>query len=165
MTRRPTGADRRRAALREALDRQLAALGRPSYAGPDTAEAELEACALAVLAARDSGAEPERAAVKAAVRGSLDALAARAPGHSLEVRVPPFGAVQVIEGPRHTRGTPPGVVEAPPLVWLALAAGRLDWDRAASEYAVAASGVRSDLSALLPLWAPGGPAGGSQALS
>ncbi|MDR3359069.1 MAG: sterol carrier family protein, partial [Bifidobacteriaceae bacterium] len=73
---------------------------------------------------------PPRPVVAAAVRFTLEELAARAPGHAVEVRVPPFGAVQCLAGPRHTRGTPPNVVELAPPVWLALATGRLTWDDA-----------------------------------
>src|SRR5690606_16514623 len=152
MPARPTAAQRRQAALRTALDAQLAALGRPAYDGPDSPSPMLTACARAVLDAHDAGLRPERAAVRAAVRGTLDELAARAPGHSLEVRVPPFGAVQVIEGPRHTRGTPPGVVETSPEVWLGLALGRADWAGALAAHRVSASGERADLSPSLPLW-------------
>ncbi|MUL40339.1 hypothetical protein FZ103_03955 [Streptomonospora sp. PA3] len=156
MPTKPTAAQRRRAALRAGLDAQLAALGEAPYSGPDRPALLLRACAEAVLRARDSGAAPERAAVKAAVRGTLAELAERAPGHSLEVRVPPYGAVQVVEGPRHTRGTPPGVVETDPLTWLALALGTVSWREAVDAHAVSASGARADLSALLPLWPEGG---------
>jgi hypothetical protein len=132
--------------LRTALDEQLSALGEPAFAGTD--EEAVAASVRAVLRAD----QPLRPALKAAVRCSLAVLADRVPGHSLEVRVPPYGAVQVIEGPRHTRGTPPGVVEADPLTWLRLADGRTDWESAIGGHAVRASGVRSDLSAHLPLW-------------
>ena len=69
----------------------------------------------------------------------------------MEIRVPPFGAVQAIEGPRHTRGTPPNVVEMDAATWLLLATGRLDWADAVASGSVAASGSRADLSAHLPL--------------
>ncbi|GAA3728360.1 hypothetical protein HDA32_000195 [Spinactinospora alkalitolerans] len=154
MSPKPTAAQRRQAALRTALDDQLTALGEPSYSGPDRPALVLEACAAAVLRAGDAGTEPVRAAVRAAVRGTLAELAERAPGHSLEVRVPPFGAVQCLEGPRHTRGTPPGVVETGPTTWLALAMGRITWEEAVAGHRVTASGVRADLTALLPLWPP-----------
>lgn len=139
--------------LRESLDEQLSELGEDPFEGDD--EAAVAACAEAVLRA----AEPVRAALKAAVRGTLAVLADRAPGHSLEVRVPPYGAVQAVEGPRHTRGTPPGVVETDPLTWLRVATGRTPWEQAVSEHLVRASGVRSDLSGHLPLW-PVPPPGG-----
>ncbi|MBV2365953.1 sterol carrier family protein [Streptomonospora nanhaiensis] len=169
MPAKPTAAQRRHAALRTALDTQLAALGLPPYAGPDRPSLVLSACADAVLRARAAGAEPERAAVRAAVRGTLAELAERAPGHSLEVRVPPYGAVQVVEGPRHTRGTPPGVVETDPLTWLALAVGETTWSAETAAGTLSASGVRADLSWLLPLWPPtshpAGPGLDDQALS
>jgi Bacterial SCP ortholog len=104
------------------------------------------------------------AAVRAVVGGALDrdavALAARyllqvlsdaAPGNTLEVRVPPFGAAQVVEGPRHTRGTPPNVVELDTATWIALATGSLGWDAAIAEHRVSASGSRADLAPYLPL--------------
>ncbi|ASU82134.1 hypothetical protein CDO52_04475 [Nocardiopsis gilva YIM 90087] len=152
MPAKPSAAQRRHAALRAALDAQLAALGEDAYDGPDRPALVLAACSEAVLRARDAGLTPERFAVRAAVRGTLAELAERAPGHSLEVRVPPFGAVQVIEGPRHTRGTPPGVVETDSLTWLDLALGRTTWEEAVAAHTVSASGSRADLAALLPLW-------------
>ena len=78
-------------------------------------------------------------------------LAARYPGRSVEVRVPPFAAVQAIEGPRHTRGTPPNVVETDGLTFLRLATGRAGWADAVAAGQVRASGNRADLSAQLPL--------------
>ena len=96
-------------------------------------------------------AEPSRAQLAEAVRLSLHALAADAPGRTVEVRVPPFAAVQCIEGPRHTSGTPPNVVEMQPRTWLELALGRRDWQSAVDSGAVSASGTRADLSGLLPL--------------
>lgn len=92
-----------------------------------------------------------RPTVATAVRYTLEELNARAPGQALEVRVPPFGATQCIEGPRHTRGTPPGVVEMSPEVWLAVATGSREWEEALASGEVSASGERADLSALLPL--------------
>lgn len=100
-----------------------------------------------------SDAQPtaDRTIVATAVRFTLEELATRAPGQALEVRVPPFGATQCIEGPRHTRGTPPGVVEMSPQTWLDVATGRRDWDEALASGDVSASGERANLSALLPL--------------
>jgi hypothetical protein len=92
-----------------------------------------------------------RPTLAAAVRWSLEELAGRAPGHATEVRVPPFGAVQCVEGPRHTRGTPPNVVETDAATWLALVTGGLAWGEAVASGRVRASGSRADLSALLPL--------------
>lgn len=132
--------------LRTALDDQRSVLGEASFEGSD--EETVQACARAVLRAP----EPLRPAVKAAVRGSLAVLAERAPGNSLEVRVPPYGAVQAVEGPRHTRGTPPGVVETDPLTWLRLATGAVTWAEELGGNRVSASGARADLSEHLPLW-------------
>ena len=92
-----------------------------------------------------------REATATAVRYLLQALAESAEGNTVEIRVPPFGAVQAIEGPRHTRGTPPNVVEMDAATWLLLATGRLDWADAVASGSVAASGSRADLSAHLPL--------------
>ena len=86
-----------------------------------------------------------------AVRWTLQRLAERAPGHTVEVRVPPFGAVQAVEGPRHTRGTPPNVVETDARTWLALATGELAFSAALADGRVHASGTRTDLSDHLPL--------------
>ena len=93
---------------------------------------------------------PERPVLAAAVRSSLRTLEQLAPGRSVEVRVPPFGAVQCVEGPRHTRGTPPNVVETDPWTWLALALGRLNWDEAQDR--VTASGPRAgEIARWLPV--------------
>jgi hypothetical protein len=89
-----------------------------------------------------------------AVRWLLQVLAEAAEGNTVEVRVPPFGAVQAIQGPRHTRGTPPNVVEMDAATWLALATGSLTWRDALAEGRVLASGQRADLSAHLPLALP-----------
>ena len=93
----------------------------------------------------------DRGATAIVVRVLLALLAERSPGHSVEVRVPPFGAVQCVEGPRHTRGTPPNVVEADPATWVRLACGRLSWADAVADGSARASGERADLSGLLPL--------------
>ncbi|MFI1092154.1 sterol carrier family protein [Streptomyces sp. NPDC020917] len=102
---------------------------------------------------RATGVEVEldRQAVAAVVRVLADALAAAAPGNSVEVRIPPYAAVQCVEGPRHTRGTPPNVVETDPLTWIRLATGRLSWDEALDAARVAASGERADLGPHLPV--------------
>jgi hypothetical protein len=86
-----------------------------------------------------------------AVRYLLEELAEVAPGNSVEVRVPPLGATQCIEGPRHTRGTPPNVVELSPRVWFDLALGTLNWESAVAEHLVSSSGVRASLEDVLPL--------------
>ncbi|MFF2030143.1 sterol carrier family protein [Arthrobacter sp. NPDC058192] len=97
-----------------------------------------------------TGAVP-RTTIATAVRYSLEEVTARAPGNSVEVRVPPFGVTQCVEGPRHTRGTPPNVIECDAATWLAMVSGRLSWADAVAAGRVAASGLRADLSALLPL--------------
>ncbi|MFV2112383.1 sterol carrier family protein [Micromonospora sp. LOL_025] len=109
------------------------------------------AAVAAALSALDEGRTPERPVLREAVRALLTVLAERAPGRSVEVRVPPYGAVQCVPGPRHTRGTPANVVEMEPETWLAVATGRLDWADAITEGRVRVSGIRADLSAHLPL--------------
>jgi hypothetical protein len=95
---------------------------------------------------------PDRVMLRAAVKESLAALAAEAPGRSVEVRVPPFGAVQCVAGPRHGRGTPPNVVETDARTWLALATGRLDWAEALASGSLRASGSRTpEIARHLPL--------------
>ncbi|RAX19572.1 MULTISPECIES: sterol carrier family protein [Actinomyces] len=101
--------------------------------------------------ATDAGARPQRADTAAAVRYTLEELAACAPGHAVEVRVPPFGVTQAVSGTVHRRGTPPSVVETDAATWLALATGRLGWREALDSGALHASGERCDLSAYLPL--------------
>jgi hypothetical protein len=91
------------------------------------------------------------AATRLSVRAFADLLAARAPGRSVEVRIAPYAAVQCVEGPRHTRGTPPAVVETDPLTWLRLATGRIAWSEAVEAGSVRASGERTDLGRYLPL--------------
>ena len=94
---------------------------------------------------------PDRGDVRDATRFLLEELAARAPGRSVEVRVPPHGAVQCVAGPRHTRGTPPNVVETDPQTWLRLATGAESWGEAVSSGRLHASGERADLTPYLPL--------------
>lgn len=110
-----------------------------------------EAAVSVVGAALDRGATPEKAALRLAARFLLHELERGAPGRSVEIRVVPVAAVQAVAGPRHTRGTPPNVVETDPATWFKLATGRLGWDEAVRSGAVRASGARSDLSAFLPL--------------
>ncbi|MBM9433910.1 sterol carrier family protein [Flaviflexus equikiangi] len=89
---------------------------------------------------------------RTAGRGALEELAALSPGRSVEVRVPYVGAVQAIMGPSHKRGTPPNVVEIDIDTWLELACGQTSWDDAVSAGKVGASGIRADLSDVLPLF-------------
>jgi len=104
-----------------------------------------------VLQALDACESPDRDALWIAVRHLLQLLATRHPGHALEVRVPPVAAVQCLDGPRHTRGTPPNVVETDPVTWIRLATGRLDWGTAVATAAIQASGSRADLADYLPI--------------
>jgi len=105
----------------------------------------------ALDAVRAADGSPARTDLATSVRYLLQLLAEKSPGHSVEVRVPPFGAVQVVEGPRHTRGTPPNVVETDAATWIALALGDEQWTDAASAGRIRASGIRADVSHLLPL--------------
>lgn len=102
-------------------------------------------------AAAEGGADVDRSTLATAVRYTLEELADRHPGNSVEVRVPPFGVAQCLPGPRHTRGTPPNVVETDAATWLALATGRLTWAAALAGQTVEASGTRADLDEALPL--------------
>lgn len=86
-----------------------------------------------------------------AVRFLLEDLAVRVPGNSVEVRVPPFGAVQCVPGPSHTRGTPPNVIELDAALWFELAIARISWDDAVATGRLHASGVRADLRDVLPV--------------
>jgi hypothetical protein len=95
--------------------------------------------------------QPPRAVVGAAVKTAARWLAQQVPGRSVELRVPPHVAVQCIEGPRHTRGTPPNVVETDAATWLRLAIGQMTWEEAVGQGKVSASGNRADLSPYLPL--------------
>lgn len=100
----------------------------------------------------DTVPAPGRAELAEAVRATARTLAALAPGAAVEVRVPPFVAVQCIEGPRHTRGNPPNVVETDPRTWLLLATGLTSLADAAVAGAVQMSGSRAaEIAAALPL--------------
>ncbi|MFE4229784.1 sterol carrier family protein [Arthrobacter sp. NPDC056886] len=133
---------------RIAVDEGRAALAAWQAANPAAPGAK-------VTSAGGTGAEATgtvpRTTIATAVRYSLEEVSARAPGNSVEVRVPPFGVTQCVEGPRHTRGTPPNVIECDAATWLAMVSGRLSWADAVAAGQVAASGLRADLSALLPL--------------
>ena len=126
VSRRRIGIDEGRAALAAWLDASVPASGVPASGVP-------------------------RAVTATAVRYTLEEVTARAPGNSVEVRVPPFGVTQCVEGPRHTRGTPPNVIECDAATWLAMVTGQLSWSDAVASGKVAASGLRADLSELLPL--------------
>ena len=108
----------------------------------------------AITLARDSVDPLDAAGTRTAVRATLGWIAQVHPGRSVEIRVPPQGAVQAIEGPRHTRGTPPNVVEMNAATWLSLVTGELAWAQAVADGRVRASGSRADLSGVLPLQLP-----------
>lgn len=110
------------------------------------------AAAAALTTALHPEADPKE--LRTAAKDLLRWFSQQYPGKSVEIRVPPAAAVQAIEGPRHTRGTPPNVVEMDVETWLALASGRLGWAGAVGEGRVRASGLRADLSIHLPLTAP-----------
>lgn len=137
--------------LLAAVDGQLAALGAQPWAGPRAPAALGAACLDAVGAAIDAGLEPLAEALRGATIHTLNVLAVLAPGRAVEVRIPPYGAIQCVAGPQHTRGTPPNVVEADPMTWIRLVTGRADWSSAVRGGSVRASGPRSDLSGYLPL--------------
>ena len=100
----------------------------------------------------DGQEKPGRALLADAVRRTARTLEADAPGHSVELRVPPFVAVQCIEGPRHTRGTPPNVVEMDAQTWLRLATGVVDWQEVKNTGRIEASGSRAgEIAQWLPV--------------
>ncbi|GAA4267240.1 sterol carrier family protein [Frondihabitans peucedani] len=105
----------------------------------------------AVAEALAEGDDAPRPVKATAVRYLLQLLGDREPGATVEVRVPPFGAVQFMEGLSHTRGTPPNVVETDAATFIALADGRLAWSDALDGALVSASGSRADLSRHLPI--------------
>lgn len=111
----------------------------------------------AVSVWRSAPDEVSREVVATAVRFTVEEVAEAAPGNSVELRVPPFAAAQLIAGVRHRRGTPPAVIQVGPAEWLALVIGDLTWDDAVATGRVQASGERADLSALLPLAEPAMP--------
>jgi hypothetical protein len=123
-------------------------MGRVTRVDPE----ELRGALAAVTTWLDGqGPPPARDELARAVRLSLRTLVQLAPGAAVEVRVPPFGAVQCVAGPRHTRGTPPNVVETDPRTWLQLATARLAWSAAVADGRVAPSGPRADISPWLPV--------------
>lgn len=105
---------------------------------------------LSALAAVEAGSTA-RTDIATAVRFLLEELGELAPGKSVEVRVPPFGAVQCVGGLTHTRGTPPNVIETDAETWIGLATGRLSWEAATGAARVLASGSRANLEGLLPV--------------
>ena len=110
---------------------------------------DIESGRAAIAAVRDGSADRNLTAT--AVRFILQELARLSPGKSVEVRVPPHGAVQIVEGLGHTRGTPPNVIELDAGTLVALAVGDETWDAAVNRGAVRASGTRASLIDLVPL--------------
>jgi hypothetical protein len=146
------------ARLLGAVNEQRAAIGAEPFRGLATERTLGAASLAAVMATAAAGVEPLRPALRVAVRYTLGLLAERAPGRSVEVRVPPLAAVQCVPGPRHTRGTPPNLVETDPVTWLDLATGRVTWAAAVADGRVYASGPRANLAEFLPV-ASEGPGG------
>ena len=107
-----------------------------------------------VAAGIQAGVVPDRAALRGAVRVLAERFAALHPGRSVELRIPPFAAVQCVAGPRHTRGTPPNVVETDPATFIGLACGFVAWAEAVASGRVRASGERSELASYLPVHLP-----------
>ncbi len=132
---------------------RLVALSLPDFLATRCVEGLVHGLDLAAALGRAPAEIVHPDAARVVIRALVGLLAARAPGRSVEVRVPPYAAVQCVAGPRHTRGTPPGVVEADPLAFVELATGRLAWAAAVGDGRVRASGERTDLSGLLPLMA------------
>jgi len=123
---------------------------------PDVSPASTNSDAVSVaVSTLAAGGVPDRMVLRDAVRALLTVLRERAPGRSVEMRVPPYGAIQCVDGPTHTRGTPPNVVETDPTTFILLGTGRLAWSDAVRDGRITASGHRADLSAYLPLWSPG----------
>jgi hypothetical protein len=150
------------ARLLAAVNEQRAALGTAPWSGPADVSALGAACVSAVLAAIDAGGAPQREVLRGAVSYLLGLLAADSPGRTVEVRIPPYAAIQCVAGPRHTRGTPPNVVETDAVTWILLATGRILWADAAAGGRLRASGQRADISGYLPLVADAAAADRSQ---
>ncbi|OBK50090.1 sterol carrier family protein [Mycobacterium kubicae] len=124
----------------------------PARRRPDPAQTRQVVSALAEWLQDEGRPAPDRNALATAVRLTARTLAELAPGASVEVRVPPFVAVQCISGPRHTRGTPPNVVETDPRTWLLVATGLLSLAQATAAGSVTLSGWRAgEIEHLLPV--------------
>ena len=119
---------------------------------PSEAEVSALRATVRVLAA-DPAADLLRGDLASGARTVCQLLALRYPGGTVELRIPPVAAVQlgIGERGRHTRGTPPNVVQMDPVTLLRLAGGSLTWDDALATHAVRASGIRADLATLWPL--------------
>jgi hypothetical protein len=123
--------------------------GTPSSVGGVPGKPRRDPAEVAAAVERVLSGEHERADLALAVRGLAEQLAHRSPGRSVELRVPPFTAVQLRAGPRHTRGTPPNVCEVDPMALVQLCAGQLAWRDAVADGRVRTSGERADLSDLI----------------
>jgi hypothetical protein len=104
-----------------------------------------------VLNSYENNQEVNKLIEQTAVKYCLQLLHEKAPGNSVEVRIPPYAAVQVIPGISHKRGTPPAVIEMSARIWIELAIGKIDWITTKNSGAISASGERADLSAYLPV--------------
>ena len=104
-----------------------------------------------LLSSFDNNQEIDKVVEQTAVKYCLQLLHEKAPGNSVEVRIPPYAAVQVIPGISHKRGTPPAVIEMSARIWIDLAIGKIDWITTKNSGAISASGERADLSAYLPV--------------
>jgi hypothetical protein len=104
-----------------------------------------------LLNSYETNQEVNKLIEQTAVKYCLQLLHEKAPGNSVEVRIPPYAAVQVIPGISHKRGTPPAVIEMTARIWIDLAIGKIDWTTTKNSGAISASGERADLSAFLPL--------------
>jgi hypothetical protein len=140
------------ARVREALRVQLERLQEAESPPTGDVDRLSRACVAAVVTSRDRAIEPHPDTVRVAVSYLLQSLADLAPGRSVEVRVPPYAAIQCVAGPRHKRGTPPNVVETDPFTWIDIATGRLSWAGAVETGSIRASGERANLSAFFPLF-------------
>jgi hypothetical protein len=150
----PPASSRRRVdpeQLASALSAQRALLLAAAVDPPVNSEVSVADLIELVAAGLRRGVNAERNALRLTVRALADQLATDHLGRSVEVRIPPFAAVQCIPGPRHTRGTPPNVVETDAATFVALACGFEQWDTAVRDGRVRASGERADLSGFLPL--------------
>jgi len=134
-------------------DHLAVALSAVSAAGPVPADPLVASLVELVTAGLDlpEPVLPDRAALRLVVKALADRLARSAPGRHVEARIPPYAAVQCVAGPRHTRGTPPNVVEADPVAFVELCTGRLAWAQAVADGRVRTWGDRADLSPWLPL--------------
>lgn len=116
-----------------------------------SSSSEKSSAVFEVVAALRRGESPDRSTLRDAVRALLAQTATKAPGRSVEVRIPPYGAIQCIAGPRHTRGTPPNVVEMDPIAFVEVASGLRTWSDAVRDGKIHASGIRADISHLFPI--------------